>query len=63
MKKKIEYSTCYDGTNRICGYVLANDYGTHYEITQKQYDRALRNRTIGGDAGLNFHADKIVRVV
>lgn len=61
--KKISYSTHYDTTDKICGYVFAQEHNGYYTITQQQYNRALKNRTIGGIAGLNFHADKPVYVV
>lgn len=61
--KKISYSTHYDTTNKICGYVFAQEHKNHYTITERQYNRALKNRTIGGIAGLNFYADKPVYVV
>lgn len=60
---KINYRTAYDTTNEICGYVIACDKGNHYAITERQYNRALDNRTIGGIAGVIFDADKPVRVV
>lgn len=60
--KKINYSTHYDTTNKICGYVFAEEHSDHYEISKRQYDRCMKNRTVGGDAGINFHADKPVYV-
>lgn len=60
---KINYRTAYDTTNQICGYVIASDKGDYYVITERQYNRALSNRTIGGIAGVIFDADKPVRVV
>lgn len=60
--KKITYKTAYDNTNRICGYVFAYDKGDYYTINKRQYNRALKNRTIGGLAGIIFNADKPVYV-
>lgn len=62
---KINYRTAYDATNRICGYVIARDKGNYFVITERQYNRALSNRTIGGVAGIIFDTDddKPVRVV
>lgn len=59
-KVRINYSTAYDTTNKICGYVIAEDCGNYYTISKKQYDRALKKRTIGGIAGIIFHCDKEV---
>lgn len=61
-KKRIYFSTWYDDTDTICGYVYATDYGWYYKINQKQYNRALKKRTIGGTAGIKWHTDKIVDV-
>ena len=61
--KKIEYSTHYDDTNRICGYVMAKEEKDHYTINERQYKMCLKNRTVGGDAGIKFHSDKPVYVV
>ena len=61
MRVKIFYTTHYD--NRICGFVYAEDKGSHYEINKRQYARCLKNRTIGGDAGINFRTDKEVEVI
>lgn len=55
--KRLYYKTAYDTNNTICGYVNAIDKGddyAYYIITIDQYRRALRNRTIGGDAALVF---------
>ena len=60
--KKIYYKTAYDTTERICGYVLAEDHNDCYTITKQQYNRALKNRTVGGDAGLIFESEKPVFV-
>ena len=51
---RIYYCTAYDTEKRICGYTLATDRGTHYTINRRQYDRCLRNRCIGGSAGVIF---------
>ena len=61
--KKINYTTAYDTTNTVCGYVRAEEHADYYTITKSQYNRALKNRTIGGDAGIIFDADKPVYVV
>lgn len=63
MKKKIEYSTAYDQTNTVCGYVMAIDCGDYYKINSKQWARCLDNRTIGGIAGIVFHEEKPVYVM
>lgn len=60
--KKINYRTAYDTTNMICGYVLAEEHKDYYTITRQQYNRALKNRTVGGDAGLIFDSEKPVLV-
>lgn len=61
--KKINYTTAYDTNNTICGHVLAEERDDCYTITKSQYNRALKNRTIGGVAGIVFDADKPVYVV
>lgn len=67
--KKIYYSTYYDTTNKICGYVLATEKEDCYLINENQYKNALKKRTIGGDAGIKFHTffsnvpEKPVRVI
>lgn len=61
--KKINYTTAYDTTNAVCGYVQAEEHDNYYTITRGQYNRALKNRTIGGIAGIVFDADKPVHVV
>ena len=63
MKKvKINYRTQYDTTNQICGYVMAEDKGEYYLVSRRAYNRALKNRTIGGVAGIIFEGDKPVIV-
>ena len=59
--EKIYYKTVYDGTERICGYVLAENHGDYYTITKQQYYRALKNRTVGGEAGLIFEKPVFVK--
>ena len=61
--KKIDYRTAHDSFNRICGYVYAEEHKDYYTITKQQYNRALKNRVIGGDAGLIFESDKPVLVI
>ena len=63
MKKKIYYRTAYDTTEKICGYVQAGDYIDFYLITKRQYDRALKKRTIGGIASLIFECEKPVYIL
>lgn len=58
--KKINYKTAYDSFNRICGYVYAKEHEKYYTINKQQYKRALKNRVIGGKAGLIFESDKPV---
>lgn len=60
--KRIYYKTAYDNTNTICGYVNAEERENYYVITKQQYNRALKNRTVGGTAGLIFDSDKPVLV-
>lgn len=61
--KRIYYRTAYDTTNRICGYVIPfTETENYYLITRSQYNRALKNRTIGGDAGIIFESDKRVMI-
>jgi hypothetical protein len=60
---KINYTTCYDTNNAVCGYVMANEYMDGYSITEDQYNRALKNRTIGGTANIKFICDKPVYVL
>ena len=61
--KRIYFSTCYDSDDSICGYVIPKEESDdYYVISTKQYLRALKKRTIGGDAGIKFHADKPVYV-
>lgn len=61
--KKIYYRTAYDTTERICGYVIAEDRGDCYTITKQQYNRALKNRTVGGAVGLIFESEKPVFII
>lgn len=63
MKKRIYFKTCYDTTNVICGYVIAEEKSDYYTITKQQYKKALRKRTVGGDAGISFLADKKVYII
>ena len=60
MKKRISYKTAYDSTEMICGYVLAEDRGSYYEISHRAFKNAFKRRTVGGDAGIIFLADKPV---
>ena len=60
--KKIYYKTAYDTTERICGYVYAEDHNDCYTITKQQYNRALKNSTVGGYVGLIFECEKPVFV-
>lgn len=61
--KKINYSTHYDTNETVCGYVMAAEYKDGYSITEDQYNRALKNRTIGGTANIKFICDKPVYVL
>lgn len=63
MAKRISYKTAYDGTETICGYVVAEDKGDYYTISHRAYKNALKKRTIGGDAGIIFLADKPVYAI
>lgn len=63
MKKKIYFKTYYDTTDQICGYVMAEDKGDYYTISEKQYKNALKKRTVGGNAGINFLTDKEICIV
>ena len=60
--KKIYYGTHYDSNEKVCGYVIPKETAEYYVITKAQYKRALKKRTVGGDAGINFHADKPVYI-
>jgi hypothetical protein len=67
--KKIYYSTYYDTTNKICGYVLAKEKEDCYSINENQYKNALKKRSVVGNAEIKFHtffsnvANKPVRVM
>ena len=61
--KKIYYRTAYDATEKICGYVLAEDRDDCHTITKQQYNRALKKRNVGGAAGLIFESEKPVFVI
>ena len=63
MKKRIYFKTYYDPSDRICGYVMAEEKGNYYTVSEKQYKNALKKRTVGGDAGIHFLADKEVCIV
>ena len=63
MKKKIYFKTYYDTSEQICGYVMAEEKSDYYTITERQYKNALKKRTVGGDAGIHFLADKKVYIV
>lgn len=53
--KRIYYYTAYDDQKRICGYVVPQgEIMDGFWITKRQYQNALKKRTIGGDAGLIF---------
>lgn len=60
--KRIYYKTAYDTTEKICGYVNAEEHEDCYVISKQQYDRAFKKRTMGGIAGLIFESDKPVYV-
>lgn len=61
--KKIFYTTAYDTNNTICGYVIPQaETRDYYIISKAQYKRALKNRTIGGEAGIIFDSEKPVYV-
>ena len=60
--KRIYYRTAYDTFNRICGYVNAEERENYYLITKRQYNRCLKNRCIGGTAGVIFESEKPVFV-
>lgn len=60
--KRLYFHTAYDDPENVCGFIVAR-YSSdtdQYYITKDQYKRALKKRTIGGDAGLVFHTDKDV---
>lgn len=63
MAKRINFKTAYDSTDRICGYVVAEDKGEYYTISHRAYRNVLKKRTVGGDAGIIFLADKPVYTV
>ena len=42
---------------------MAEKKGDYYTITEQQYKNALKKRTVGGDAGIRFLADKKVYIV
>lgn len=52
--KKIYYSTYYDTTNKICGYVLATEKEDCYLINENQYKNALKNAPSEEMLELNF---------
>lgn len=58
--KKIEYYTPYTEGN-INGYVMAEEHDEYYSINRRQYNRAIKNLTIGGVAP-QFVSDKPIRV-
>lgn len=61
MKIKISYTTPYaDAT--INGFVMAEDMGDYYKISRRQYNRALKNLTVG-NVGPRFISVKPVRVI
>ena len=62
MTKRIYYVTAYDQNKSVCGYVMAKVRGEVAMITKRQYNNALKNRTIGGDAGLIFLTDKTILI-
>ena len=62
MKKIIAYHTAYADPPYVIGYVIAKDAGACYIISERAYKNALKRRTIGGDAGIIFRADKPVRI-
>ncbi len=52
---RIAYYTAYDDTKRICGYVIPQgEMMDGYWITKRQYQNALKHRTIGGTANVVF---------
>ena len=61
-RTKITYRTANDTTNTICGYVMAEDCGEYYVISQNAHKRCLFIRKIVGTGGLLFDADKPVVV-
>ena len=60
--QKIYYSTAYAQYENINGYVIAIDAGDKFIINNRQYNRAIRNLTIGNVAPV-FHCEKIVEII
>lgn len=57
--KRLYYKTAYDTDNTRCGYIIPNHETEYFVyITRRQYNSALKRRTVGGDAGLIFETDK-----
>ena len=44
--------TAYDTNKRVIARIRPRKVGNHYEITARTYNRLLRLRTVGGDAGV-----------
>ena len=61
--KRIYFKTAYDTSNTVSGYVMAEDKGEYYTISHRAYKNALKKRTIGGDAGIIFLAEKPVYAI
>lgn len=57
MAKRIYYQTAFDTTNRICGYVVAEDKGKYYTISHRAYKNAMKKRTIVSSDRLLFLTD------
>ena len=63
--KRLYFHTAYDDPENVCGFIVAHYFSDTdvYYITKDQYKRALKKRTIGGDAGIVFHTDKEVIIL
>lgn len=60
---RIYYKTAYDTTGTICGYIIPEwETDDAFFVSKRQYARCLKNRTIGGDAGVIFLTHKTPRI-
>lgn len=57
--KKVNVYTCYDQNKTIIGKIIPQNG----KITKATYNRLLRNRTIGGDAGIYTDSEEDIMVV
>lgn len=56
---RIYYKTAYDTTGTICGYIIPEwETEDAFSVSKRQYARCLKNRTVGGDAGIIFLSHK-----